>query len=353
METLRGLKDFTPEELAALPEITPAYRAGQIFTWLHRGATLDEMSNLPKTLRQTLSERYIITRPKLIKRQISQDGTRKYLWGLADGNCVETVLMFYKHGPSICVSTQVGCRMGCVFCASTKSGLCRNLTPSEILDQIIFTGLDAGVRISHIVLMGTGEPLDNYDNVLQFLKVVNAPGGLNIGHRHISLSTSGLCDRIERLAKEDLQITLSVSLHAPNDTLRRQIMPVANKWPIETLLDTCTRYYKETGRRVSYEYIMIRDFNDTPACARELADRLAGTGCHVNMIGLNNIEESPLKPSRRESVAAFQKILQDRGLTATVRRQLGFDIDASCGQLRRKYQREQEHGCSEGEREKA
>ena len=309
-----SLKDLTPEELAALPELHPAYRARQVFSWLHRGVTsAADMTDLPKTLRDTLDERYTITHPVMLRRQISSDGTRKYLWELADGNCVETVLMKYEHGVSVCVSTQAGCRMGCVFCASAKNGLSRNLSPSEILDQILFAGLDAGERISHIVLMGTGEPLDNYDNVLRFLKLVSMPGGLNIGARNISLS-----------------------LHAPNDELRRQIMPVARAYPMEDLLKACADYFDKTGRRVSYEYIMIRGFNDTPACAHELASRLAGTGSHVNMIRLNNIEESPLKPSTPEAVRTFQQILRDSGVNATVRRRLGADIDAACGQLRKK-----------------
>lgn len=331
------LKDYTVEELRELPEIGANYRAGQIFTWLHRGVkSAEEMTNLPKALRETLDERYLITAPKMIRRQISSDGTRKYLWELFDGNCVETVLMTYKHGVSVCVSTQAGCRMGCVFCASTKNGLARNLYPSEILDQIIFSGLDAGVRVAHIVLMGTGEPLDNYDNVRKFLKLVSAEGGLCIGARNISLSTCGLCEGIDRLAQEHLQITLSVSLHAPNDELRRQIMPVARKYPIEQLLETCNRYFEVTGRRISYEYIMIRGFNDTPECARELGRRLSGPGAHVNMIRLNDIAESPLKPSTPESVKEFQRILEASGVTATVRRRLGADIDAACGQLRKK-----------------
>ena len=332
-----SLKDLTPEELAALPELQPAYRAKQVFSWLHRGvSSAAEMTDLPKALRETLDADYIITHPVMLRRQVSSDGTRKYLWELGDGNCVETVLMQYAHGSSVCVSTQAGCRMGCVFCASTKNGLARNLTPAEILDQILFAGRDAGVRISHIVLMGTGEPLDNYDNVLRFLKLVSMPGGLNIGARNISLSTSGLVDGIRRLAQEHLQITLSVSLHAPNDDLRRRIMPVARKYPMDELLSACGDYFDITGRRVSYEYIMIRGFNDTPACARELAAKLAGTGSHVNMIRLNNIEESPLKPSTPEAVRSFQQLLQASGINATVRRRLGSDIDAACGQLRKK-----------------
>ncbi len=331
------LKDYTVEELAALPEIAPAYRARQVFAWLHRGVgSAAEMTDLPRAMREALDEHYHISRPAMLRRQISSDGTRKYLWGLADGNCVETVLMHYEHGVSVCVSTQAGCRMGCVFCASTKNGLARNLHPAEILDQILFAGLDAGERVAHIVLMGTGEPLDNYDNVLRFLKLVSAPGGLNIGARNISLSTSGLVPQIDRLAGEHLQITLSVSLHAPNDELRRQIMPVARAYSMDELLGSCAAYFETTGRRVSYEYIMIRGFNDTPACARELARRLRGTGSHVNMIRLNDIEESPLKPSTPEAVRTFQTILQSEGINATVRRRLGADIDAACGQLRKK-----------------
>ena len=338
---MQNLRDLTEQEIGELVREAgqPAYRAGQIFKWAQSGArSFDDMTDVPKSLRAFLAERCTVAPPALLKRQIARDGTRKYLWGLSDGNCIETVLMEYKHGYSVCVSTQAGCRMGCVFCASTKGGLVRNLTPGEILEQVLFAGLDAGVRISNIVLRGTGEPLDNMDAVLKFLQLVNNEKGLGIGERHISLSTSGLVDRIYALEKEALQITLSVSLHAPNNALRSQIMPVNRRWPVEELLAACRSYTAATHRRISYEYALIRGFNDTEACARELAGLLHGQLAHVNLIRLNEIEESPLKPSSTEATQRFCDILNKSGVTATVRRRLGFDIDASCGQLRRKYE---------------
>lgn len=338
---MQNLRDLTETEIGALVREAgqPAYRAGQIFKWAQSGArSYDEMTDVPKTLRAFLAERCTLAPPALLKRQIARDGTRKYLWGLSDGNCIETVLMEYKHGYSVCVSTQAGCRMGCVFCASTKGGLVRNLTPGEIVEQVLYAGLDAGVRVSNIVLMGTGEPLDNLEAVLKFLRLVNNEKGLGIGERHISLSTSGLVDRIYELEKEALQITLSISLHAPNNELRSQIMPVNRRWPVETLLAACRSYTAATHRRISYEYALIRDFNDSDACARKLAGLLRGQLAHVNLIRLNEIDESPLKPSTTETTRRFCDILNKSGVTATVRRRLGFDIDASCGQLRRKFE---------------
>ena len=319
----------------------PTFREKQIFTWLHRGVTsFEEMTNLSKALRQELGETFYITVPEAVRRQVSQqDGTRKYLWKLRDGNCVESVLMQYHHGNTICISSEVGCAMGCAFCASTLGGLVRRLEPSEMLDQVIFTQLDSGLPISNIVLMGIGEPLDNYDTVLKFLRLVNDPDGLNIGMRHISLSTCGLVPKIDRLAEEDLQITLSVSLHAPDNETRSRIMPVNRAYPVEELIDGCRRYFEKTGRRISFEYAMIRGVNDTPEAAELLLRRLKGMMAHVNLIPLNNVEESPLKPSTPAAVARFQKILNEGGVTATVRRTLGSDIDASCGQLRRKYEK--------------
>ncbi len=338
---MQNLRDLTENEIGDLVREAgqPAYRAGQIFKWAQSGArSFDDMTDVPKSLRAHLAEHFTVQAPVQLRRQIARDGTRKYLWGFADGNCVETVLMEYRHGYSICVSTQAGCRMGCVFCASTRGGLVRNLTPGEILEQVLFTGLDAGVRISNIVLMGTGEPLDNMENVLRFIRLVNHEKGLGIGERHISLSTSGLVDRIYDLEKQALQITLSVSLHAPNNTLRSQIMPVNRRWPVEELLEACRSYTAATHRRISYEYALIRGFNDTEDCARELTGLLRGQLAHVNLIRLNEIEESPLKPSSTETTQRFCDILNKNGVTATVRRRLGFDIDASCGQLRRKYE---------------
>jgi len=335
---LTDLKSMTLEELTAWfkEQGEPAFRAKQVFRWLYRGVTsFDEMSDLSKSLRQKLSENCFITAPKVARKQVSTlDGTIKYLWELADGNCIETVLMRYKHGNTVCISCQVGCRMGCAFCASTLAGKVRDLTPAEMVDQVLFTQLDSGETISNIVLMGIGEPLDNYDTVMKFLKLINHPDGMNIGMRHISLSTCGLVDKIDKLAQLGLQLTLSVSLHAPDDETRSKIMPVNRSVGVEKLMDTCRRYFETTGRRISYEYAMIDGVNDSDWQADLLASLLKGQPGHVNLIPLNEVEESPLKPSRR--VAAFQKRLESHGVTATVRRKLGGDIDASCGQLRRK-----------------
>ena len=319
----------------------PSFRAGQVFKWLHAGvASFDEMTNLSKDLRALLDEKYYITAPTILRKQESKiDGTIKYLWQLYDGNSVESVLMKYEHGYTICISTQVGCRMGCKFCASTLGGLVRCLEPSEMLDQVMFAQKDANCRISNIVLMGIGEPLDNFDNVMRFLELVNNKEGLNIGMRHISLSTCGLVEKVDKLAEYNLQLTLSVSLHAPDNETRSKIMPVNRKYDVDTLLSACRRYFDKTGRRISFEYSMIHGVNDTPYHANLLAEKLAGTGSHVNLILLNNVEESPLKPSTKEDLKKFMQILNNRGINATVRRKLGSDIDASCGQLRRKAQK--------------
>ncbi len=316
----------------------PRFRAKQIFSWLHRGVhSFAEMTNLAKPLRELLDERFYISVPQVARKQESQrDGTIKYLWRLGDGNCVETVLMQYKYGNTVCVSSEVGCAMGCAFCASTLGGLVRRLTAGEILDQVLFTQLDSGRTISHIVLMGIGEPLDNFDAVVRFLELVNHPQGMNISMRHISLSTCGLTERIDKLASLHLQLTLSVSLHAPDDETRNRLMPVNRSCGVDRLLETCHRYYQETGRRISFEYAMIDGVNDTRRHGQLLAKKLQGMGAHVNMIPLNNVEESPLKPSSKENIRRFQQQLEQAGITATVRRSLGGDIDASCGQLRRK-----------------
>ena len=318
----------------------PAFRGKQVFTWLHRGVTsFEDMSNLSKPLRQKLAEQCVITVPTVERKQVSQhDGTVKYLWRLGDGNCIETVLMRYRHGNTVCISSQVGCRMGCAFCASTIAGKVRDLTPSEILDQVLFTQLDSGLDISNIVLMGIGEPLDNKDNVLKFLELVNSPDGLNIGMRHISLSTCGIVPQIDALAELNLQLTLSVSLHAPDSETRSKIMPVNKAYDVETLFAACHRYFQKTGRRISFEYAMIDGVNDHDWQADLIAQRIKGMPGHVNLIPLNEVTESPFKPSRR--TAAFQKRLESHGITATVRRSLGGDIDASCGQLRRKAMEE-------------
>ena len=321
----------------------PAFRGKQVYSWLHKGVrSYDEMTNLPKDLRDALKEKFPIYPPKVVRKQESQiDGTIKYLWELADGNCVETVLMRYHYGNSVCISTEVGCRMGCAFCASTLGGLVRKLEPYEMLDQVLFTQVESGMPVSHIVLMGIGEPLDNFDNVIRFLELVNSVDGMNISMRHISLSTCGLVPGIDRLAQERLQITLSVSLHAPTDEIRNTIMPVNKAYPSEELLQACRRYYDLTGRRISFEYAMIDGVNDSPEAAKMLLKRLKGLPAHMNLIPLNHVEESPLKPSSKKAVRQFQEILEKGGIPATVRRTLGGDIDASCGQLRRKHTKEQ------------
>jgi len=335
---MTDIKSLTQEEITqALKEMgQPAFRGKQVFTWLHKGVeSFDEMSNLSKDLRQQLGERFLLTVPRVERKQTSQlDGTIKYLWRLGDGNCIETVLMQYHHGNTVCISSQVGCRMGCAFCASTIAGKVRDLTVSELLDQVIFTQKDAGLSISNIVLMGIGEPLDNRENIWKFLELVNHPEGLNIGMRHISLSTCGVIPGIEDMARRNLQLTLSVSLHAPDNETRNRIMPINKAYDVEELFAACHAYFKATGRRISFEYAMIDGVNDNDWQADLIAKKIKGMPGHVNLIPLNEVRESPFKPSKR--IAQFQKRLQSHGITATVRRSLGGDIDASCGQLRRK-----------------
>ena len=339
-----NIKSMTlPEITAALKELgQPAFRGKQVYTWLHKGVgSYDEMSNLPKALRDALAEKYPIYTPKVVRKQESKkDGTIKYLWQLADGNCVETVLMRYHYGNTVCISTEVGCGMGCAFCASTIGGLVRRLEPHEMVDEVLFTQVDSGLPVSRVVLMGIGEPLDNFDNVMRFLELINSPDGMNISMRHISLSTCGLIPKIDELAKRKLQLSLAISLHGPNDEIRDKIMPVNRAYPSEDLLNACRRYYDATSRRIHFEYAMIDGVNDRECDAKELLRRLRGLPAHFNLIPLNHVEESPLKPSSKAAVARFQKILEDGGITATVRRTLGSDIDASCGQLRRKYNKE-------------
>ena len=339
-----NIKSMTlPEVTAAIKELgQPAFRGKQVYTWLHKGVrSYEEMTNLPKAFRDVLAEKYPIRAPRVVRKQESQrDGTIKYLWELADGNCVETVLMRYHYGNTVCISTEVGCRMGCAFCASTIGGLVRRLEPYEMLDEVLFTQIDSDLPISRIVLMGIGEPLDNFENVLRFLELVNSPEGMNISMRHISLSTCGLVPKIDELAKRKLQIALAISLHGPNDEIRDKIMPVNKAYPMDVLLAACRRYYDATSRRIHFEYAMIDGVNDREQDAKELLRRLKGLPAHFNLIPLNHVEESPLKPSSKAAVAKFQKILEDGGITATVRRTLGGDIDASCGQLRRKYTKE-------------
>ena len=347
---MTDLKSMTEAEvtdtLRAMGE--PAFRGKQVFTWLHRGAaSYDDMTNLPKALREKLAAEHPFTVPAVERKQVSaQDGTIKYLWRLGDGNCVESVLMRYHHGNTVCISSQAGCRMGCAFCASTIAGKVRDLTAAEMLDQVLFTQTDSGAEVSNIVLMGIGEPLDNFDNVLRFLELVNHPDSMNIGMRHISLSTCGLVPGIRRLSELGLQLTLSVSLHAPDSETRSKIMPVNRAYDVEELFAACHDYFKKTGRRISFEYAMIDGVNDHDWQADLIVKKLRGMPGHVNLIPLNEVAESPFKPSRR--IAAFQKRLESQGVTATVRRSLGGDIDASCGQLRRKAMLEDEKGeCSQ------
>ena len=337
------LTGMTPQELSdwCKAQGMPAFRGKQIFRWIHQGADFDAMTNLPAAMRAQLKEIAVAQPVSIIDERKSQiDDTVKFLFGLKDGNCVEGVLMHYHHGYTLCISTQVGCRMGCKFCASTLAGKVRDLTPSEMLDQVLFTQLDSGREISNIVLMGIGEPMDNRKNVLRFLELVNSPHGMNIGMRHISLSTCGVVPGIDALAEDNLQLTLSVSLHAPDSATRSRIMPVNNAYDVEELFAACHRYFKKTGRRISFEYAMIDGVNDHDWQADLLAEKIHGMPGHVNLIPLNDVVESEFKPSKR--VAAFQKRLESHGLTATVRRSLGGDIDASCGQLRRKEMKARE-----------
>ncbi|MDR1132011.1 MAG: 23S rRNA (adenine(2503)-C(2))-methyltransferase RlmN [Oscillospiraceae bacterium] len=334
------IKSLLPEEIAeALAEMgEPKYRAKQIFAWLSRGvSSFEEMSDLSKRLRAALEARFFITRPKVIRKQVSQlDGTIKYLWELSDGNAVETVVMRYKHGCTVCISTQVGCRQGCVFCASAIGGLVRNLSPAEMLDEVLFSQRDSGKAISNIVLMGIGEPLDNYEHVIKFLKLVNNSNGMAIGMRHIALSTCGLTEKIDKLAELNLQLTLSVSLHAADDETRARLMPANRGRGVAALVSACRRYFEKTGRRVSFEYAMIDGVNDTPGHARLLAQRARECGAHINLIPLNRVTERAFRPSSRSNLKRFIGILDEHGANSTVRRRLGGDVEASCGQLRKK-----------------
>ena len=347
MDQKIDIRSMLPEELieyfATLGE--PKFRAKQVFPRLMKGERITDITNLSKALRERLQAETLDTLPTVEEKYVSKlDGTVKYLFKLHDGACIESVLMKYKHGNTICISSQVGCRMGCKFCASTIGGRDRDLLPSELLGQIIAAELDSGERVSNIVMMGIGEPLDNYDNVIKFLKLVNHPEGINIGYRHISLSTCGVVPKIRALAEVDIPITLSISLHAATDEKRSEIMPVNNKWKIAELLSACVDYYKVTGRRISFEYTLIFGKNDTDADARELAALLKnafrGTGApiHVNLIRVNEVKETGFKKGSDESAHAFAATLERLGVVATVRRRLGADVNAACGQLRRKKQ---------------
>ena len=325
----------------------PKFRTAQLFKWLQQGVEdFDQMTNLPKPLREILKEQCYIANVSIVKKFVSKiDGTVKYVYELFDGERIESVVMKYEHGYTVCISTQVGCRMGCSFCASGLDGLFRNLTPSEMLAQITKAQQDNGIRISNVVMMGMGEPLDNFDNSVKFLQLVSNDNGLNIGLRHISLSTSGVVPKIKELKGYNFPITLSVSLHAPNDEIRSSMMKVNKKWGVDELLSACREYQKVTTRRISFEYALIEDVNDSDACADELAKRLRGIMCHVNLIPANPVKENSFKKPDMNKIIHFKERLIKKGINATVRRTLGADIDASCGQLRRKAMEEKGGGC--------
>lgn len=332
------LQDFLQNVLGE-----PKFRAKQIFDWLHQKqvSSFAEMTNLSKSLREKLEQEASITTLRMVRRLVSQeDETRKYLFALENDSVIESVFMKYEHGATVCISTQAGCRMGCKFCASTIGGVERNLTAGEMLSQIYEIQKDSGERIHGVVLMGSGEPLDNYDNVMRFLDLIHAPEGQNMGHRHITLSTCGLIEKMMELAKADLQITLAVSLHAPNDEIRKQTMPVANANPMERLLQACREYIKITNRRITFEYAMIDGVNDSDENAKELAGKLRGMLCHVNLIPMNKVEERDYTKSSADRVKQFAKVLQKNGVETTIRRKLGEDINAACGQLRRSHLQE-------------
>lgn len=336
----KDLKSMTLEELTEFVKELgeKPFRAKQLYQWMHvkLAESLDECTNLPKSLKEKLSEYSTYTSLKTVKMLESGiDGTRKYLFGLDDGNVIESVLMKYHHGNSVCISSQVGCRMGCRFCASTQAGRVRNLEAGEICSEIYTAQKDIGERISHIVLMGIGEPLDNFDEVMRFLENITSPEGVNIGMRNISLSTCGLVPKIDQLAEKKLQLTLSISLHAPTNQIRSSMMPVNDAYPVEQLIQTVRRYQETTGRRVSFEYSMVRGVNDSDICAKQLADLIRGMGAHVNLIPINPVDGSPYSATDAANVRRFQQKLESLGVNATVRRRLGSEISAACGQLRR------------------
>jgi len=336
-----NLKDLTLEELEdfCLSLGEKKFRGKQIFQWLHKGIqSIDDMNNIPLCFRNNLKEHSYISNEKIEKKYMSQiDDTVKYLLKLEDGNIIESVLMKYSFGTTACLSTQVGCSMGCKFCASTIGGLVRNLSPGEMLGEILTMQRDSGERISNIVLMGSGEPLNNYDNVIKFINIVNSEEGLNIGGRHITLSTCGLVPEIKRLAEHKLQMTLAISLHAPNDDLRKKIMPIAFKYSIKEIIDACREYVSITKRRITFEYALIDDVNDSIENARELSKLLRGLLCHVNLIPINEIKERQYRKSNVKRINEFKKVLEEKGIEVTVRRELGADINAACGQLRKNY----------------
>ncbi len=337
---MKNIKDYSLEELKEeLKEIgEKPFRAQQIYQWLYeaRVSNFDDMTNLSLELREKLKQIYEIKEFKIRKKQVASDGTKKYLFDVLDGNAIETVLMQYHYGYSICVSSQIGCKMGCKFCASTGIPFARNLTSGEIIEQIMAVERDTNVRISNIVFMGIGEPLDNYDNVVRAIRIINDPKGLNIGARHISISTSGLVPKIYKLAEENIQCTLSISLHATTNEQRSKMMPINNTYPIEELLQACKDYIEKTHRRISFEYALAKENNDNLEDAKRLVKLLKGMLCHVNLIPINKIENGEYTKSSNENIIKFRDYLNDHGIVATIRRELGSDIDAACGQLRRK-----------------
>lgn len=341
MET-KDIKSLTLTELKAQMEEMgeKPFRAVQLYEWMHRKLArgFDEMTNLPLAMREQCGESYTYTALRIVKVQESAvDGTKKYLFALHDGNVVESVWMRYQHGNSVCISSQVGCRMGCRFCASTLDGLVRNLTPAEMLDQIYAITLETGERVSNVVVMGSGEPLDNYENLLRFLMLLTDENGLHISQRNVTVSTCGLVPMMRKLAQEKLQITLALSLHAATDEKRRELMPIANQYTLAELMEACIFYFEQTGRRITFEYSLVRDVNDMRQDAETLAALLRGQNCHVNLIPVNPVRERAYVQSDRRAVEGFAKILQERGINATVRRELGRDIDGACGQLRRRF----------------
>lgn len=317
-----------------------SFRAKQIFDWIYKKSVFDfnNMSNLPLNTKEKLKKSFYLGIPEIVAvNKSSIDGTEKFLFKYEDGNVIEAVVMKYKHGNSVCVSTQVGCKMGCSFCASTIGGMIRNLTSGEIIGQVLAAQKEVQERISNVVLMGSGEPLDNFDNVMKFIRIINSDVSLNIGQRHITLSTCGIIPKIKELASMNLQITLAISLHAPNDNLRKSMMPITNKYSLEQLIDACKYYYRETNRRITFEYALVREVNDMPDQAYELGNVLKGLPCHVNLIPINEIRENDFKKAKLENIKVFKEILMKNGIETTVRREMGADINAACGQLRRQY----------------
>lgn len=338
---MENILDYNLEEISVWMKENgeSSFRAKQIFSWIYKNVwEFDDMKNLPKSLIEKMKENFYIGVPEIVEEYESTlDGTKKILFAFKDGNIIESVIMKYKYGNSICISTQIGCRMGCKFCASTLEGRVRNLTAGEILSEVIVAQKVLGERISNIVLMGSGEPLDNYENVTKFLDLVNADYGLNIGQRHITLSTCGIVPKIYELADKGYSITLAISLHAFSDEKRRQIMPIANKYSIKEILEACDYYFEKTGRRITFEYSLVSGVNDGKEDARSLAKLLKGRQCHINLIPVNEIKENTLKRPSKKTIEEFEKIVSEHGLDVTVRREMGNDINAACGQLRRNF----------------